>query len=130
MSENAPVDQLDGMALSAAVAQEVMGWRNLMHLTPSYWTPPVPQAIIEKKRWRPDRNANQALRVLRIISDKHPGYWWIEDFDSPAGRYWRCGWLSPDSGSLFADGATLPLAICRAALVVVRDRDQDTEAAQ
>ncbi len=111
----------DGPALSVAVAREVMG---LGDAFADYWKRPLSIYFVDGALWKPHEDANQALQVVCAISDKHPNWaFWVEEENEDGQgtrRYWRCGWSRPRSTSLLAEGPTLPLAICRAALVVAR----------
>ena len=119
-------DELKGEALAAAVAVEVMGWEQR---DATHWYEASQDRFVtrcEIRRWRPDRDANQAMKVLNSFGE---GYVW--ELERAKEGWWveliLKGWHYA-SAKTPPEETTPCVVICRTAIKAMRRKAADAVA--
>lgn len=110
-----------GMEMNALVAEKVMGW----HEHNGMWLDLDNRIWANPPGWSPSTNIATAWEVVQ----KHPYYFALYRTNETDWRlalfgtvHWECRFYAPEKFDAKAD--TAPLAICRAALIVVLEREK------
>jgi hypothetical protein len=118
------IRELAGRELDAAVAEHVMGWTR----QEGDWTWFVPGDRIQHRLpvgvWSPSTNPADCVRVIeKLRADERIPF--VEIVISYHLISVRISFDDDDRPSLLARGGTIGEAVCRAALLAVRELDRD-----
>lgn len=117
-------EEVAGRDLDAAITERVMGWRTSI-ISAAVWHSEAEHDSYHKDKFRPSESMGAAMQVVeKVVAD---GFHWEFSCHNPSksrcdGRSFAEFWHYTNGaidveGS--AEGATLPVAICRAALASI-----------